>query len=312
MKVTLDLTKLREDGKITQAEYDKLMALGHSATGSLAFNISIGFGVIAVAAGLMFLVPNALTGVILGFTILGIGLWMYLAKVTQWEVLGRISVLVGALLLGGGVIFLADASIGGFLLIAAGFAAAGVLARSGLLVALAVLALSSAIGARTGYMHATYFLGIEEPAITIALFAILAIGAYLLSKRLTADYERLALIAARTAVFLVNFGFWIGSLWGDEIEKSGIIISDTMFGIAWAVVLLATGIWAAWRNRQWVVNVMAVFGAIHFYTQWFERLGAAPLTVLLGGLLALGFAVALWYFNKQIWRERQNYSQTVS
>lgn len=301
MKVTLDLSKLREDGKITQAEYDKLLALGHSSTGSLAFNILIGFGVIAVAAGLMFLVPNPVTGVILGLIILGIGLWMYFAKAEQWEVLGHISVLVGALLLGGGVIFLTDASIGGFLVITAGFAAAGLLARSGLLVALAVLALSSAIGARTGYMHATYFLGIDEPIVTIALFGILAIGAYLLSKRLIADYERLALIAARTSIFLVNFGFWIGSLWGNEIGKSGIAVSAKMFSVAWAIVLLATGIWAAWRNRQWVVNVMAVFGAIHFYTQWFERLGADPLTVLLGGLLALGFAVALWYFNKQIW-----------
>ena len=43
----------------------------------------------------------------------------------------------------------------------------------------------------------------------------------------------------------------------------------------------------------------AAFGAIHFYTQWFERLGATPLSVLLGGLVMLAIAVALWAFNRR-------------
>ena len=38
--------------------------------------------------------------------------------------------------------------------------------------------------------------------------------------------------------------------------------------------------WAVKANRRWVINLVAVFGAIHFYTQWFERLGADPLSVL--------------------------------
>jgi iron complex transport system permease protein len=39
--------------------------------------------------------------------------------------------------------------------------------------------------ARTGYMHATYFLGIQEPAITIILFALMALAAYQASLRFT-------------------------------------------------------------------------------------------------------------------------------
>ena len=66
------------------------------------------------------------------------------------------------------------------------------------------------------------------------------------------------------------------------------------------VVLVGSIIWAVWANRQWVVNVMAVFAAIHFYTQWFERLGPEPVAILLAGILALGFAIGLWQFNK-IW-----------
>jgi hypothetical protein len=57
-------------------------------------------------------------------------------------------------------------------------------------------------------------------------------------------------------------------------------------------------VWGVRANRRWVVNVATVFGAIHFYTQWFERLGATPVSVLVAGLLALGIAVALRYFNK--------------
>jgi hypothetical protein len=38
MKVTLDLTRLLEQGKISQAEFDKLGALSAQDTGSLAFN----------------------------------------------------------------------------------------------------------------------------------------------------------------------------------------------------------------------------------------------------------------------------------
>jgi len=49
-----------------------------------------------------------------------------------------------------------------------------------------------------------------------------------------------------------------------------------------------------------LVNLVAVFAGIHFYTQWFERLGATPLSVLLGGLAMLASAVALWMFNRRL------------
>jgi hypothetical protein len=47
------------------------------------------------------------------------------------------------------------------------------------------------------------------------------------------------------------------------------------------------------------VNVAAVFGAIHFYTQWFDKLGPTPMSFLLGGLLMLGFGLCLWTFNRR-------------
>lgn len=299
MIVTLDLTRLLNDGKISREEHDRLLALGTKATGHLAFNILIAFGVIGTAAGIIFLVPNALTGIIVGGLLLAAGLIAYVSDLKQWEVLANICVLVGALVLGGGAIVLTNASVATFLAIALGFAVAAALSGSGLLIALAVLALSSAVGARTYYEDATYFLGIEEPALTILLFSALALVTFLVARRMPARFERLAIIASRTSILLVNLGFWIGSLWGDELAGTGIVISDLVFSLAWAIGLVALGAWGAWRGRRWVVNVAAVFGAIHFYTQWFEHLGAQPGSVLGGGLIGLVLALVLRHFNRR-------------
>jgi iron complex transport system permease protein len=63
--------------------------------------------------------------------------------------------------------------------------------------------------------------------------------------------------------------------------------------------LLAVAAWAVKANRRFVVNLAAVFGVIHFYTQWFERLGATPMSVLVGGVLVLVFAVVAWKLNSR-------------
>ena len=296
MKVTLDLTRLLAEGKITQEEFTRLNLLSEPGTGSVAFNILVGFGVVAISAGLIALVPNEVTGIVVGGGILAAGIGLIVARVRQWAILSQICVLIGALMLGGGIVMLTDASVTSFVGITVAFAALGVLVGSGLLVSLSVLSLSSAIGARTGYMHATYFLGMDEPTITVVLFTAIAIVLYLVSKRVAHPYERLAIIASRTALLLVNFGFWIGSLWGDEVE--GLTIPDTVFIIGWALALLGAGYWAAQANRAWVLNTAAVFGAIHFYTQYFEQLGPNPLSILVGGLIALGLAFTFWKMNK--------------
>jgi hypothetical protein len=148
--------------------------------------------------------------------------------------------------------------------------------------------------------------------LTIVLFSALAFVVYRVSHTLPSDYERVALTAARTSILLINFGFWIGSLWGDPLmllrgmnrggmvaRMSDAVIPGYVFSIGWAVVLIAAGVWAAKVNRRWLVNTAAVFGAIHFYTQWFEKLGATPVSVLVGGIVMLGVALALWSFNKR-------------
>jgi len=43
---------------------------------------------------------------------------------------------------------------------------------------------------------------------------------------------------------------------------------------------------------------VAVFAAIHLYTQYFELLGAHPASILVAGLFALGIAFGLFRYNK--------------
>jgi hypothetical protein len=312
MKVTLDLSKLVEEGKISPAEADRLQSLAARDTGTLGINILIGFGVVAVVAGAVALVPTPATALVIGAVVFAAGLGLIFAHNQAWEVLAQICVVIGALMMAGAVIALGRGSVASALLVAIGLCAAAIIARSSLLMAAAVLALGASLGARAGYWHATYALAIYEPLLTIVLFSLVAYGAYQASKRLAADYERLALAAARTAVFMVNFGFWIGSLWGDRLlllralfqgdltgeARYTIVVPSVYFIVGWALALIAAGLWAMRVNRRWMVNVVAVFAAIHFYTQWFEKLGATPLSVLIGGILVLAFALWLWRFNR--------------
>jgi iron complex transport system permease protein len=315
MKVTLDLSKLVEEGKLSPAEAERLRSLAAHDTGSFAINVLVGFGVVAVSAGAVALVPTPATALIIGLVVFATGFALAFPSKEQWSLLAQICVVVGALMFSGGVLAIGKGALAAMLIVTAALAGASIVARSSLLMAAAVLALGACLGARADYWDATYMLAIYEPLVTILLFSLLALGTYYFSKSLAADYERLALVAARTSVFMVNFGFWIGSLWGDDLllvrsllrgdpsnltySASSQLIPPLAFVIGWAVVLLGAAIWGVRENRRWVVNITVVFGAIHFYTQWFERLGAEPLSVLVGGLLVLAFALGLWMFNKR-------------
>lgn len=300
MKITLDIDQLLSEGAITQAEYQKLIDLAAKSTGSLAFNILIGFGVIAVSGAALALVPAPATAIVIGLLILITGLGLLRSGREQWKVLANICVLVGSLMVGGGAVTEFNGSLASILSVTFIFSMASIFARSTLLAVLATLMLSTSIGAKTGHFHASYFLVIQEPIITVILFSLLAIGLYQLSKKLSAEYERIALASARAGVFLVNFGFWVGSLWGERSDSSEILISDNIFAVLWAAALIATAIWSWKSNRRWILNTVATFSGIHFYTQWFRNLGASPGTVLVAGLLALGFAVGLRSINNKM------------
>ena len=84
---------------------------------------------------------------------------------------------------------------------------------------------------------------------------------------------------------------------------------EIAFIVGWAVVIVAVGAWAARANRRWVVTTAAAFGAIEFYTQWFERLGAEPWAIIIGGLTVVAFAIALWRSRSRSPRDGHRLSQ---
>ena len=304
MKVTVDIDKLLREGRISREEYAKLKGFATAETGSLAMNILLGFGVIATAGGTLALLHSAASSIALGAVLVFAGISLSQQAPKAWGILSSILLLVGSVLAAGGIVYLTDGNAGGFLVVTALLLVTGIWARSGLLIAMATLALSPTLGAATAYGHATYMLIIQQPTLTVVLFSLLAWGAYRMSLTLEPELQRLALISARTSILLVNFGFWVGSLWGDSFgryhyqETPPGSIPAVTFVIAWAAVLVVTGVWAAGQNRRWVVNTVSVFGAIHFYTQYFERLHATPGSIVIAGLGAIGIAMALTRYNR--------------
>ena len=53
MKIVLNIKELLEEGKINQAEHNKLLSFSKNQTGSLALNLLIGFGIIMVCLGVI-------------------------------------------------------------------------------------------------------------------------------------------------------------------------------------------------------------------------------------------------------------------
>ena len=300
LRVTLDLDRLLAQGEITQAEYDKLLRLSARLTTTTALNILMGFGVVAVCMSTLAILPRAETALGLGLAICAAGVALVRARSERWSVLANTCVVIGALLFGGGAIAAGQGSAGALWLAAASLAGAGAFAGSALLVVLAVLVLASALGASAGYIHAAYYLGVEEPALFIVFFTAFAIAIFQLSKRLPPEAGNLAIAAARTGALLVNVGFWVGSVWGDRSSLGILVVPDWVFAALWAVALIVAGVWAWRRNRRWLLNVVAAFGSIHFYTQWFERLGASTISLLVAGLIAIGIALELRSLNAKL------------
>jgi hypothetical protein len=235
MKITLDLSKLVEDGKLTPAEAARLKTLAAMQTGHLGLNILTGFGVIAASAGAVAFLLTAFNftpfaAMTIGVVAFALGLALLGLKGEVWSLLSQTLTVIGGLTGAAGLVIVDQGSTRAALAVTVIFALTAIVARSSLMAALSVLALAASLGARTGYVHAMYSLSIQEPAVTIVLFSALALVLYLVSLRVRADHERIAIAAARTCIVLVNFGFWIGSLWGDRLRLWRYITQNDVTG----------------------------------------------------------------------------------
>jgi hypothetical protein len=295
MKITLDITRLLKEKKITPKEYNKLLKLSANDLNASSINILAAFGVLAVVAAVIALKPSLLLATFLSVLVLMIGFGVLLKYKKNWEMLGNVLLMTGSIGLASDLFRFFEGHLAVFFIISLMYLIMSFIANSSLLAALSVLAVSPLIGMGSGYDFASYFLFVEKPLVTILVFSLLAVISFFISTRVNPVKEKLAIVFCRTSLILVNLGFWVGSLGGDRMLH--INHSDVVFTVFWAVGILTAGIWATLKDRRYLVNLSAVFGAIHFYTQWFERLGAEPISVLSAGLIALVIAVALWKFN---------------
>ena len=298
MKIVLNIKELLEEGQIDQVEYDKLLLLSKRQTTSLTFNLLVGLGIVAASIGAIALMPTPYSCFAFGLLVCAVGIFIKIKASDQWAVLSIICLMSGLLMSSAAIVWLEEhmfhvityrsISIVIFIL---GFSS--YFLKSNLLAAISVLNLSTLLGSGVGYEFASYFIWIEYPLLTIVTFSILAICFYSFSKKVGADNEKLLITGSRVSIFLVNLGFWIGSLGGDIWLES-----PHTFSIAWALAIFGIGFWAWKENRVWLINVLGVFGSIHFYTQWFQTLGAEPLSLFLGGVIAIGIAILFKRLNK--------------
>ncbi|MEK7484197.1 MAG: hypothetical protein AABZ60_07685 [Planctomycetota bacterium] len=268
MKITINISKLLKEKKISQEEYDRLLALAKQESIVHAWGVLTVMAIIAIVIGFIGLFPE-----VFSFFINALGNF-FLAIYT---ILGHEASQI--------LLFLAILSL-------------GVIAKSGFLVGISCFVILGLLGGMTGYEHASYFLAIQEPMATVLIFSLLSLGGLFLSFRLTPEFERLAIIFSRTCLIFVNLGFWIGSLWGSAFL--GGEVPSAFFSIGWALGLVITLIWGAQVGRLFVVNSAVSFGIIHFYTQWFEFFGSNPFTLFLSGLIALGLIYGIPRYNNII------------
>jgi len=309
MKILIDVDALEREGVLTPELAQTLRSSANRDTGSAAINMILAFGAAAVAAGLLVLFPSSGAATLFGLVFLAAGYLVATLHAKDWGQLGRIWMVVGVLTLAGSVPYGMDKPLLGSLAATAILTCGALITPSRFLMALAPLALAAAIGGSTGYWHACYEIAIREPTLTIVLFTAIGVSAWVVARSGPPRFSDLAITLARMCVVLVNFGFWIGSLWGDtpghmltNPQSEWFVdpkIPAVAFAILWAVGLAAAAYWGARNGRRFLVNAVATFGGIHFYTQWFERLGVDPLTVIGAGLLAIAIGVGFWRLNRQ-------------
>ncbi|MEO1471066.1 MAG: hypothetical protein AAFV86_18625 [Pseudomonadota bacterium] len=188
-----------------------------------------------------------------------------------------------------------------------------------LLTALAIPAVAGIVSS-TGYGHGSYYLAVYEATLTVIVMATVAGGAVLAAPRWPERWARHARIAGLLAFVWANIALWVGSLWGDVVgetlfgprragfetgtgvdwegyraaravfRESALTIPAEAFALFWAAVILAVGVWAALGGRRSVLNAAITFGAIHFYTQWFEFFSDAPGALIVAGVVAIALA----------------------
>ena len=281
-------------------------------------------GALAVAAGVVALKPTPTTGLVLALIALVGGWFVGRSGDAAMRILSLGLGICGALGLCGWFALefgqaLPAITVSGFATLTAFLTA--IAFRSLFLSALVPLGIGAMLGSGTAYWHASYAIFVREPLITLVLFGALAAALVtVVDRNLLRDvHARMAEVAMRVSFVIANFGFWVGSLWGDHVGEhlSGIRergdgeswraanerlaawrteafhVPDAVFALGWVGFAVAAIVLGRRIERRFIATGGIVFLAINAYTQFFERFHAEEWALILGGASMVALAAGL-------------------
>ena len=209
--------------------------------------------------------------------------------------------------------------------VAAGLIGLGMLIDVRLVTALAIVPFAQMLEAGTFYWSAMYAFYSPEPTLSILQLLAAMVVCIALAKVLSDRYRRHTHMFGIMTFIVANLCFLVGSLFGDTIgltlwgpgqsswrfdgnyeayqaardafEANAIHISEHVYSIVWAILLVVAAAWSGHTNRRGIFNAAMTFGAIHAYTQAFETFYDEPLAYVVGGLAAVPLAWGLWRLN---------------
>jgi hypothetical protein len=244
---------------------------------------------------------------------------------------GSILLMTGAMHVGGLYVWASVAELSGVVVPITHFYAAAIVFAVGtfidvrLITALAIVPFAQMLDTGTFYWHARYAFYSPEGTLTILQMSAAMVACVAVAGVLVDRYRRHTHIFGIMAFIVANLSFIVGSLWGDVVgsniwgpgyndysgdwdsyrearaafKASALVISEHVYSIVWAVLLVAAAFWSVNTNRRGIFNVAMTFGGLHAYTQAFETFYDEPLAYVIGGLAAIPLAWGLWRLNDQ-------------
>jgi len=180
------------------------------------------------------------------------------------------------------------------LYVAAVLMAVGMFIDVRLITALAIVPFAQVLETGTFYWSAMYAFYSPESTLSILQLSVAMAVCVALSTLLADRWRRHTHIFGIMAFIVANLCFLVGSLFGDVVgshmwgpgtsswrydgtyeefqiardafEATAITISDHVYSIVWAVLLIAAAFWSATTHRRGIFNAAMTFGGIHAYT----------------------------------------------
>lgn len=196
--------------------------------------------------------------------------------------------------------------------------------------ALAIVPFAQALNTSVDYFHAAYVFYSPESTLTIIQMALIIGASAWVSRNFIDRHSRHAGVLAIMAAVVGALAFLVGTLWGDHVgmsffrdgrpvwsdfedwtqlnaarevwEAQFFYISEEIYSVAFAIVLVAGAWWSAVKVRRGLFNTAVTFLGIHAYTQLFESFSDEPMAYALGGLAAIPLAWGIWRLNQKMFR----------